>query len=224
MPSAPPIAASSRLSVSSWRTSRAARRAERQPHRHLLLPRRRARQQQVGDVGADDQQHQRDDDAEDRDRPQVVGVDVVDAAAARVRRAGAAPPCGCGCASVAALRRRSATSRYAVEARARRLLEHALEIALHLRRGGARLQPAHDLQPPVRRLASAAASAALGVQLRLRARAAARCPAARATGCCMPVKSGGSTPTIVTGTLLTLIVLPTTAGIGPEARVPVLAS
>ena len=42
-----------------------ARRAERQPDRDLLLPRRRAREQQVGDVGADDQQHQRDDDAED---------------------------------------------------------------------------------------------------------------------------------------------------------------
>ena len=32
------------------------------------------------------------------------------------------------------------------------------------------------------------------------------------TGCCTPVKSGGSTPTIVTATLLTRIVLPTTAG------------
>ena len=45
-----------------------ARRAERQPDRHLFLPGRRARQQQVRDVGADDQQHQGDDDAEDRHR------------------------------------------------------------------------------------------------------------------------------------------------------------
>ena len=34
--------------------------AERQPHRDLLLPRRRAAQQQVGDVRARDQQHEAD--------------------------------------------------------------------------------------------------------------------------------------------------------------------
>ena len=38
----------------------AARRAERQPDRHLVTPGRRARQQQVRDVGAGDQQHQAD--------------------------------------------------------------------------------------------------------------------------------------------------------------------
>ena len=48
-----------------------ARRAERQPDRDLLLPRRRTRQQQVGDVRAHDQQHQHDDDAENRDRALV---------------------------------------------------------------------------------------------------------------------------------------------------------
>ena len=46
---------------------RRARRADREPHRDLFLPRRRARQQQVGDVRADDQQHEGDDDAENRD-------------------------------------------------------------------------------------------------------------------------------------------------------------
>ena len=39
----------------------AARRAQRQPHRHLALPRGRAGQQQVGHVRAGDQQHQPDD-------------------------------------------------------------------------------------------------------------------------------------------------------------------
>ena len=70
--------------MSSCRISLAARRAERQPDRQLLLPRRRARQQQVRDVGADDQEDQRDDDAEDGDRAKVVRVDVVDAARARL--------------------------------------------------------------------------------------------------------------------------------------------
>ena len=37
-----------------------ARRAHRVAHRHLARPRRRARQQQVGDVGAGDEQHEAD--------------------------------------------------------------------------------------------------------------------------------------------------------------------
>ncbi len=59
-----------------------ARRAERQPHRQFLLPRGRAREQQVGHVRTDDQQDERDDDAEDGHRAQLVRVDVVHAARA----------------------------------------------------------------------------------------------------------------------------------------------
>ena len=42
--------------------------AERAPHRHLLAPAERARQQQVGDVGAGDQQHERDGAEQDGER------------------------------------------------------------------------------------------------------------------------------------------------------------
>ena len=52
--------ASSTLSVSICRTSAAARRAEREADRDLLLPARRPREQQRGDVGAGDQQHEAD--------------------------------------------------------------------------------------------------------------------------------------------------------------------
>ena len=64
---APPATASTRLSVSSCRTSRAAARAERGAHRHLAPARRAAREQQVRDVGARDQQH-RGDRAEQHDQ------------------------------------------------------------------------------------------------------------------------------------------------------------
>ena len=58
------------------------RRAERQPHRQFFLPRRRAREQQVGDVRTDDQQDEGNDDAEDGHRAQFVREDVVNAARA----------------------------------------------------------------------------------------------------------------------------------------------
>ena len=59
-PSVPPTAASSTLSVSSWRTSAHASGAERAPDRHLALPHRRAREQQVRDVRAGDEQDEAD--------------------------------------------------------------------------------------------------------------------------------------------------------------------
>ena len=59
-PAAPPSRPSSTLSVSSCRTSRCQLGAERGADRDLLLPAGGARQQQVGDVGARDQQHERD--------------------------------------------------------------------------------------------------------------------------------------------------------------------
>ena len=60
MPNAPPTTASTTLSVSSWRRSRAATRAERETDRHLAMPRRRAREQHVRDVRAGDEQHEPD--------------------------------------------------------------------------------------------------------------------------------------------------------------------
>ena len=57
------------------------RRAERQAHAPLVTPRGRARQQQVGDVGARDQQHERDHDHDRHERLLV--------AAAELRVAGA---------------------------------------------------------------------------------------------------------------------------------------
>ena len=59
-PTTPPTLDSTRLSTSSCRSSRAAARAQRGADRHLLLPLQRAREQQVGDVGADDEQHEAD--------------------------------------------------------------------------------------------------------------------------------------------------------------------
>ena len=56
-PAAPPVAASSRLSVSVWRTSRARLAPKRQAYGKLPLPGGRPRQQQVRDVGAGDRQH-----------------------------------------------------------------------------------------------------------------------------------------------------------------------
>ncbi len=55
-PSAPPASASTTHSVRTWRTIRPRLAPIGEPHRHLALPRRAARQQQVGDVRAHDQQ------------------------------------------------------------------------------------------------------------------------------------------------------------------------
>ena len=48
------------------------------------MPRRRAREQQVGDVRADDEQDQRHDRAENRHRPHFVVTDVIHAAVAGI--------------------------------------------------------------------------------------------------------------------------------------------
>ena len=56
-PARPPSSASVHDSTSSWREHLAAAGANRQPHRHLAGAAGGAGQQQVGDVGAGDQQH-----------------------------------------------------------------------------------------------------------------------------------------------------------------------
>ncbi len=111
----------------------------------------RPREQQIGDVGADDQQNQCHDHAEDGGSPRLIVLHVVDAAPSRlneepghflavpIRRGGSF-----------CFRQRLHVR---IQARPCCLLEHALEIALHLCRRGAWLQSAHDLQPPIRRLA-----------------------------------------------------------------------
>ena len=141
-----PSPASSRLSVSSWRMSLAARRAEREPNRELLLPRRRAREQQVGDVGAHDQQHQRHDDAEHGDGAEVRRVHVVDAAAAGIDAQVRAPAYGLRLLAIG----RSRRQRREIRSRSPRApcAERRRRDCLHLRGGDAGLQPAHHLQPP----------------------------------------------------------------------------
>ena len=73
-PASAPIRASSRLSVSSWRTRRRAPGAEREPDAEFLLPRGGARQQQIGDIGANDQQHQAAHRHEDAQRAPAAGT------------------------------------------------------------------------------------------------------------------------------------------------------
>ena len=58
-PRRPPAPASRTLSVSSCRTMPPAGGAQRHTHRDLAASRERAREQQVGDVGAGDQEHER---------------------------------------------------------------------------------------------------------------------------------------------------------------------
>ena len=67
-PKRPPSAERTTLSASSWRMRRRASGAERGAHGELALPRRRPRQQQVGDVGARDQQHEGHGAGQDEER------------------------------------------------------------------------------------------------------------------------------------------------------------
>ena len=61
-------AVSTRLSVRSWRTIRIRLAPSAAAHGHLALPRLRAREQQVGDVGAGDEQQEADRTEEQPDR------------------------------------------------------------------------------------------------------------------------------------------------------------
>ena len=142
MPSTPPSAARSTLSVSSCRMSRE-RVAPIDRRTEISLCRDgRARQQQVRDVRADDEQHEHDDDARSDRRARRVGVEVVNAARRRSRPAGAAPPCDSGCARACAALGVS-EPRY-VSSRPRAvLLEHVSRFAAHLIERRARLQPTH---------------------------------------------------------------------------------
>ena len=73
-PRPPPSTHSTRLSVSSCRMTRIAAGAERAADRDLALARRAAREQQVGDVGARDQQHEADRAGQhEQRRPQIAG-------------------------------------------------------------------------------------------------------------------------------------------------------
>ena len=74
------MSASSVPSLSNWRDEPTAARAERQPDGDFLLPRGRARQQQIRDVRARDEQ----DEADDRHQHAAGHHDVV--AEARIDR------------------------------------------------------------------------------------------------------------------------------------------
>ena len=83
MPSTPPSVASSRLSVSSCRIRRGLV-APSESRTDSSFCRGRPRQEQIRDVGADDQQDQRHDDAQDGRGSYLVVLDVIDAAPARL--------------------------------------------------------------------------------------------------------------------------------------------
>ena len=71
-PATPPSTASRHDSVSSCASELPPAGAERQPHRHLGRAAGAAREQQVGDVGAGDQQHDAgDDEQQDERRPRL---------------------------------------------------------------------------------------------------------------------------------------------------------
>ena len=63
-----------------------ARGAERQAYAQLVAPRRRAREQQVGDVGAGDEQHEADDDHQRGERPLIASAQSRAAGRRRVER------------------------------------------------------------------------------------------------------------------------------------------
>ena len=65
-PQTPPPIPSTRLSVSSCRTTRKSARAECQPHGHLAIAGDGSRHEQAGNVGAGDHEHQPDGRHEDR--------------------------------------------------------------------------------------------------------------------------------------------------------------
>ena len=74
-PSAPPMSDSTRLSVSSWRTTRPRPAPSADADRQLARAHRGARQQQVGDVGAADEQHEADDAEEQHRRESQIAAD-----------------------------------------------------------------------------------------------------------------------------------------------------
>jgi hypothetical protein len=76
-PAAPPTSDSTTLSATSCRSRRRRLGAERGAHRDLARARGRAHQQQVGDVGAGDQQHEPDRAHEDQQRRLHVADDLV---------------------------------------------------------------------------------------------------------------------------------------------------
>ena len=123
---------SSRLSVSSCRISRARDAPIDRRTEIFAIARRGARQQQVGDVRADDQQQQHDDDAEDGGRSRRGACR---GRRCRARRSStsscgtASPRAGCATACAASSVQ---AGHVGVHAGARGLLERAGEVALHL--------------------------------------------------------------------------------------------
>ena len=82
MANAAPQPASRRLSVSNCRINRRARCAKRQPHTHLVTACGGAREEEVRDVGARDEQHERDD-PHDRQESRSITIAKVRVAARR---------------------------------------------------------------------------------------------------------------------------------------------
>ena len=136
--------------------------AERQPQRDFPPAARRAREQEIGDVRADDQQHQRDDNCENRRRTRGAGVDVINAARARFDQ-----QLRHGLPVLISREQALLGSDRGVERRpavARGILEHRAEVRAHLIERRARLEPAHRLQPPVGGLGQTLLAAELRIE------------------------------------------------------------
>ena len=158
---------------------------------------------------------------QDRDRAQLVRVDVVHAAAAGLDQ----EPRDLRAGPVVRARALLVGERFEirVEAAARRALEHSLEVALDLGRAHPRLQSAHHLQPPVGRLAQPRLDRRVGPVLSCGSReSGSDMSGGLATGCCTPLNVGGDHADDGDRHVVDLDGLADDGRIGAEPRVPVL--
>ncbi len=129
------------------------RRTHRQAHGQLALAERGARQEQIGDVRAYQQQHQRRDDGDDLERANIIGVRVVNAMAAAFGNQ-------CRHVEMAAMfggipLTLRETGEICIHAGFGLITKAAGEIAVHLLNGNSRFQAPHNLHPPVCRAVQA---------------------------------------------------------------------
>ena len=123
-----------------------ASRSQRESHRHLLPPLDSPRQQQIGDVGAGDEQRQPDHNQHDSQRllVRLAQVDFSLPARQRAQTRQIARP-GIG---------RAAIRRRGFPARLRALLKNPFEFGARLFQANSRLHPSHHPQPPIPGLSS----------------------------------------------------------------------
>ena len=138
-PRAVPSTASSRLSESNWHDQAAARSADGLAHRHLAFAHAGPRQQQVGQVGARDQQDQSGGRQQQPQRTLVLLAQVRDSGC---RCLGHELVCQESLGLVGAIRRR--------QARLHDRRRYRFEIVVGALLRPSRLEPAHGGEPPLR--------------------------------------------------------------------------